>query len=553
MAHKMQTTNVTPLAVNLITASQLASLLQVLGALVADYMNNPKKPMAPELVPLTKTTLQWKDLPSLGSTIKTCVRGGDKLQALFDLGLELKDAIPVFRNNSSYSTAELTMLKALRAYLATDSESALNYIRKHAILFNSQVLAKLFVPDIPVADNNALRRTVQSLVGRDGTHLTLDESRMLKETNPKQYQKYVELRKTHNSSFKASLTNYVRHSGKKLVPYEEAYSAMRSQGFTHSMVPGFKGLIDDQGRWYTKDGDLIGGVPNLSTYTHVVMNPRTDPGAAWEFKAVKSDGGVAYGYTANFRRDQSESKYQAVAGLMTKLPNIRKKWMQHVRNFDIESKLSVCAVVLEVLYSYAARIGSAPGRGAGTLLVKNASQTQKGVNLAYIGKDSIPTKHIIRVTDSPEHKFLVAALLQLMADKTPGSWLYTYEVGGKLFRVSPADVNKAFRAFGAPAEVTVHKLRTCRGTTLFKQLCDKDSERRPPVTEKDAMKRYKEMTEQVGKLLNHKRGVGSTNEKVTGTTAATSYIDSSAQLALWERWGFRPPTVLEKLLRVGDE
>lgn len=539
--------------VHKITASKLASLLRVLGALVADYIENPKKPMAPALVPLTKTSLQWKDLPSLDKAIKTSIRGGDKLQALFNLGTELKDALPVFRSNNEYSTPELNMLKALRAYLSTDSESALSYIRKHATIFNSPVLAKIFAPPVPKSDGNALRQAVKTLVGRDGTHLTLDEARMLKETNPKQYEKYVALRKTHNLSFKASLTNFIRDSGQKLVPYESAYRAMRDLGFTHSMVPGFTGLIDDQGRWYTKDKELIGGVPNLATYTKVVMNPGTDPEAKWEFKAVKNDGSVAYGYTANFRREQSNAKYQKVADLMDKLPTIRKKWVQKIKNFDPESKLAVCAVILEVLYSYAARIGSAPGRGAGTLLVKNTSITQAGINLAYIGKDAIPTKHIIRIADSPEHKFLVAALRQLIGDKKPSMPLYTYEARGKLFKVLPTDVNKAFRLFGAPEGVSVHKLRTCRGTTLFHHLAEKDATRRLPKDEKEAMTRYKEMTEEVGKLLNHKRGVGSPSEKVTGTTAACSYIDSSAQLALWARWGFRPPVILEKLLRVGDE
>lgn len=535
-----------------LTASQLASLLRILGALVADYTQNPKKPMAPALVPLTKTSLEWKDLPSLGRAVSVSVRGGDKLQSLFNLGTELKNAIPVFRSNRTYTTPEINLLKALRAYLSTDSESSLAYIRKNAILFNDQALARAFAPPIPKIDNTELRKSVKSLVGRDGVNLTLDESKLLKETNPKQYEKYAALRKAHNAGFKASLTNYVRDSGAKLVPYQDAYQAMIDLGFAHSMVPGFTGLIDDQGRWYTEDKELIGGVPNLTTYTHVVMNNGKDPDAKWEFKAVKDNGEVAYAYTASFRKSQSDAKYQKVASLMTKLPSIRKKWMQHVKNFDISSKLCVCSVILEILYSYAARIGSAPGRGAGTLLVKNASLTQNGVNLAYLGKDSIPTKHIIRTNDSPEHKFLVSALTQLMADKKPSMPLYTFEIDGRLGRVLPADVNKAFKAFGA-AEVSVHKLRTFRATFLFQSLVDKDADRRPPKDEKDALKRYKEMTESVGKLLNHKRGVGSPGEKVTGTTAATSYIDTGAQLALWDRWGYRPPVALEKMLRVGDE
>ena len=57
------------------------------------------------------------------------------------------------------------------------------------------------------------------------------------------------------------------------------------------------------------------------------------------------------------------------------------------------------------------------------------------------------------------------------------------------------------------------------------------------------------MTEAVGKLLNHKRGVGGDNESVTGTTASLNYIDATLQIDLWDRWGFRPPVALEKLLK----
>lgn len=531
-----------------LTASQLANLLQILGALTADYINNPSKPMQPDLAKIVATRLEWKDLPGLGKAIQVSLRGGDKLSALYNLGAELRDALPAFKNNRDYSSSEIQMLRALRSYLSTDSESALNYIKKHAGVFKNPLLAKLFLPDVPKADNTGLRNTVRGLVGRDGTFLTVDESKMLKETNPKAYEKYLSLRKVHNQSFKASLATFVRDSGKSKVPYTDAYKAMLDLGFNHSMVPGFTGLVDDQGRWFTQNGLLIGGVPNLTTYDHVVMNPKGEDGSEWVFKAVKPDGTYAHYYTADFRRTQSVAKYKAVGILMKKIPTIRKVWLQRLREFDITNKESVCAVVLEILYTFAARIGSQPGRGVGTLLVKNSSETSQGINLAYIGKDSIPTKHIIKTTASKESAMVVKALEQLREGKNPSMPLFTYEKGGKLFLVKPADVNKAFRTFGAPAELSVHKLRTCRGTTLFQMLLDKEFARRPPATEKEALQRYKVMTEQIGKLLNHKRGVGSANEKVTGATAATSYIDADLQIALWDRWGFRPPAVLEKLM-----
>jgi hypothetical protein len=61
------------------------------------------------------------------------------------------------------------------------------------------------------------------------------------------------------------------------------------------------------------------------------------------------------------------------------------------------------------------------------------------------------------------------------------------------------------------------------------------------------------MTEKVGKLLNHRKNVGGSNEMVTGTTAALNYIDSSIQCDLFDRWGFRVPVALEKLLAKGED
>jgi len=535
-----------------LSASQLTNLLQILGALVADYISNPNGPMDASLRPYVRTVLDWKALPGLKPAIAACIKGGDKLEALVELGNELKAAMPGFKNNRAFTTPELTMLRALRVYLSTDSEPALNYIRKNASVFGSPELAAVFLPPIPKADNKALRRAVQSLVGRDGTHLTKTESDMLKETNPDQHGKYVQLRKAHNAEFKATVTTYVRQSGKDKVPYQALYKYIVGQGFTHSLVPGFTGLVDDQGNWYTDKGEKIGGVPNLQTYTHVVMNDGKDPEANWVFKAFKADGGYAYAYTANFRRDQSSAKYEHVAELMEKIPAIQAAWRKKIKAFNPADRQCVSAVILEILFTYAARIGSAPGRGAGTLLVKNASITQQGVNLAYIGKDSIPTKHIIRSADGPYSAMVVKALKGMIEGKKPSMWLYTtVSPNGKLTRVGPANVNGAFHAFGAPEGVSVHKLRTVRGTTLFHQLMEDDAKRRPPATEKEAMSRYNEMTAKVGKLLNHKRGVGTDHESVTGTTAAGSYIDGDIQCELWERWGFRPPVFLEKLLAGG--
>jgi hypothetical protein len=535
-----------------LTASQLVSLLRILGALIADYVNDGKKPMAESLRKFVSTPLEWKELPSLASAINTALKGGDKLSALYELGNELKASIPDFNKNEEYTSAELQLLRAIRSYLSTDSETALTYIRKNASLFNDHDLAAAFAPPPVKSDHSNLRRIVKTLVGRDGTHLTVPESQMIKETDPKRYDEYSTLRKAHNLDFKTSLMNYVRGLKQGRVSYEDAYKQMVAQGFTHSMVPGFKGLIDDQGRWYTTEGDLIFGVPNLTTYSHVVMNPEPSEEAPWIYKAFKEDGTAAYAYTVKFKQGQSQSKFEHVKDLTSIMTKVRSNWLHEVKNFDINRKESVAAIVLELLFIFAARIGSAPGRGVGTLIVKQASVTTQGINLAYLGKDSIPTKHILKTSD-PYQAHVILALRQLLADKKGNDYIFTYNSGTRKLRVSPSDVNKAFHEFGAPSSVSVHKIRTYKGTTLFQQEMDLDAQKRPPQSEKEALARYKEMCAKVGKLLNHKRGVGTDKETVTGVTAATSYIDSSLQIDLFHRWGFRPPKNLENLTRSGDE
>jgi hypothetical protein len=530
----------------MLTASRLADLLQILGALIADYMENPKAPMSRDLKPFVKNVLQWKSLPSLPAAVDTAIKGGDKLSALFELSADIKQAYSSYHQDKDFDTTELNMLKQIRSYLATDSDTALKYICKNAGVFNSPELAKIFLPAAVGSDHKALRRSVKTLVGRDGTFLTADEMALLKDTNAKGLADYQAQRKSHNADYASSLVQYVRSQNKSKVPYQAAFDTLTKQGFTHSMVPGFIGLIDDKGRWYTSKGEAIANIPNLVTYSHVVMNDGKDPDAQWSFKAYKHDGsGVAYGYTATFQALQRKAKSEHVKELALNIDKIRAKWLVKVKKFNIADPDSVAAVVLEILFSYAARIGTAPGRGAGTLLVKNASVTSTGINLAYLGKDSIPTKHIIKSAD-PIHKYLVKDLTELMSGKTKNDFLYTYDVKSRKLRVTPAMVNKAFHTFGAPSTVTVHKLRTFRGTALFLQLSEADESRRGPATQKDAIQRWKEMTEKVGKLLNHKRGVGTDNEKVTGVTAATSYIALEAQMDLFDRWGFRPPVALEK-------
>jgi len=93
--------------------------------------------------------------------------------------------------------------------------------------------------------------------------------------------------------------------------------------------------------------------------------------------------------------------------------------------------------------------------------------------------------------------------------------------------------------------VTVHKIRTFRGTHLFNELMEKTLEK-PPKDERKALEIFMKMGEQVGKLLNHVRTLSSGGTKVTGTTALVNYIDPAAQIHFFRTLGFRIPRFLER-------
>jgi hypothetical protein len=239
--------------------------------------------------------------------------------------------------------------------------------------------------------------------------------------------------------------------------------------------------------------------------------------------------------------------------LLPKLQSMQKKWFNLVKKFNPADLRCVAATVLEILYEFSARVGSVGNAAGGsstfgvsTLLVKHASVDSAGnIVLRYKGKDGVATMHRLMAND-PNQKFVCQVLLHLMEGKQHKDRLFTVlKPNGKFIPVTAAQVNMLFKSMGAPEGVTVHKIRTARGTALFNDLVSEVFEKKPPKDEKQAMDVFIKITEQVGKLLNHVRR-GQSGSKVTGTTARANYIDPSAQVSFFRQLGLRPPKYLEK-------
>jgi hypothetical protein len=216
--------------------------------------------------------------------------------------------------------------------------------------------------------------------------------------------------------------------------------------------------------------------------------------------------------------------------------------------------------MLEISLIYSARIGT-PGastdgkatQGLSTLQVKNVYvQSNKDVVLRYKGKDGINHQHRILAGD-PNLKYIAANIIALIAGKKPSDWLWTIpKKSGGFTRVGAGAVNKMFRALGAGNEVSVHKLRTLRGTVTFKKLMDMNEEKffnpKKPLTEKQANLNFDWLCKQVGSILGHIRTKDGVQE-ATGNTAKKSYIDPAVQVEYWKKCNMRPPSYLEAWMK----
>jgi len=539
----------------ILTASQLRTLLSVLYILVVDYKKNGERKAdresASQIRAAMNSARSWTTLlPGLPEAMKSAVSGTGKLQSLVNLGFEIKESFQKFRSDREFTGTELDTLSALGMYLRTDSESAMaKLIRLASVSENPWVVQELR----PKAINQKsvepeLKKLVKKMVGRAGTLLTLEESTLAKSTYPDEYKEYLALRRVFNQAWKNALTDFVRSSGLNKVPYQDLLSALDAANVTYSLSKGFTGLVDDQGRLYTKRGDAIAGVPSAANFPTVVMNPDY-PKTQWVFQSIRPNGEAGqYFYTEKFRQAQSQRKFAAVEKLTSKMPAIRRKWNSMVKSFDVNNAVNVAAVILELLYLFSARVGTQGNStfGIATLQVRHLKEMPNGIVITYKGKDGVPHKHVLNASDS-EHRPVIEALQELVAGKELKDRVFS--VGRK--PVNPNIANALFKQLSGMPDVTVHKIRTLRGTALLRQIMDREMpkikarQERSGMSEKQALDIFKGMAEKVGKLLNHVRR-GASGTKVTGMTAIQSYIDPSLSVAFFEELGIRPPRMLER-------
>lgn len=474
----------------------------------------------------------------------------------------------VLAPDRNISHGALDMVKAAATWMINNSDRAFAQLAKLAPKLEQPLLLEGLKASS--TDQKAFLRPLVKIVkfytGRpNDPNLTAEERIKLKESNPAVFKDFMRLRREYNLTWRNQLRNFVIDSGKPLVPYKDALANLDGLGMEHQLPEGFEGLVDQNGVLHTKAGKSIKGVPGYG-FT-IKMNPAYDPvkDDQYVFTTVNAEGKTSqHVYTEDYNKKAGQQKFQKVANLAEQVDTARQAWRQWLRKPDTSDPRVVASTILEILYQFSARIGTkgnaARGEstfGIATLLAKHVfPQGTNGVNLIYKGKDGVRQAHKIKAT-SPESKLLVKNILGAAEGKAPGDRLWTYNWNGRTRPMTAQLVNKWFRKCGA--SVTVHKLRHVRGTELFKALLEENKakifDRKTPMSQKEADSALKALATKVGALLGHVRGVGD-NQKVTGGTALSAYIDPMVVLDYYDRLKLRPPRNFvrwaEKEARSGD-
>lgn len=471
------------------------------------------------------------------------------------------------------------LINNFRSYLSTRKDLYRNALdRASADLAYPVWTGEIFsIDSVPNQEDiqDEMRSIVEEYNGDSSLFIkSPQEEKEMKEKSPELWDRYIRARKEFNHTWLQYVAAFVRESGQKLAPYSALLDEMEENGYESDLPIGFDGYIDAAARIYTKDKKMIEGRPRRA-YTPVVLMNK-DPSKKGQFKVMDWNGRVEDAvakktyYTKEHHQESAVGKFGAVKEFGSYAEHIRKRWLRELTGSDTgvnptkvfspADKEQVVALVIELVWQTAARIGNAENATAGektyglsTVLVSQTRFNQNSVSITYKGKDAVLTKHVIKAID-PLNKYIVEALrtLATSGDKTRSDHLFTYVTKqGKSRRVGDYLVNTELKNFyQVPSGFTIHNIRTYHGTKIFEDELDKTFKKYDKLDKKGAKQVIESLAMIVGKKLNHvRRGVE--GEEVTGATALANYIDPNAQAKFYEHYGVPLPAYLAKKLGVG--
>lgn len=522
---------------------------------IVELASGTKNNQARDFVASEALTDWFPTIPELAEATTSAISGNGT--DLSDLGEGLKRFIVGYKKEQKQNMTVLAGLIAFKAYFLTGDLKAWSSLE--SLSHNSSIptwVGKMFLHEVEPQRN--IKRTLESVVkqmtGLRQSTIPTEDAEKLKKKFPDLYAEYLTLRRGFNKNWKEALSQFVINSGKKRVDFQEVEDYFNTNEIETTWPTGFVGRIDGAGNIFTKkDEKIAGGLPTKSFFPAVRMNTSGD--GDWVFQAYGLDGQLTsrYSYTENYNKETVKHKFEVVDILTTKIDQIQAKWRVGLKKFDEHDPITVACLMLELLYTFSARIGSlgnaADGEetfGLGTLLRKHIRITDNSFVISYKGKDGVATRHALKATEVWS-KLIVKAMNILCEGKKPNEFLFTsIASNGTRKRVPSTFVNRLFKTYGA-GDATVHKLRTLRATRIFTEAAEELSKKGKKLTNpKDVMDAFKKIATECGKALNHIRTGTDGSTKVTPMTAIQSYIDVSAQIKFFQSYGVPLPGFLQK-------
>jgi Eukaryotic DNA topoisomerase I, catalytic core len=427
-------------------------------------------------------------------------------------------------------------------------------------------LEKSIIQGLPLLNdtllNNAWRKPVQSqesciseiqslvkkLNGKEKL-LTLTEIRLIRESKDKKklslYSSYLKAKQGATEVYKVALREVILDSSKPYLPVKQVIPILNRCGVT--VTPLFEALnplnIGSDNRLYTTTGKVIHVFPLLGAIVN--YNPLYDPikDDSWIFQYKQgddSDAKFSYAYTTDYKSISKTEKFDTLGPYLTSVPLKRDSWLKDLDSKNQRLKLLSC--ITEIIYSYAARIGSVGNSTAGeatyglsTLLKEHVTVTHDSITFDYRGKKNVRQVHVIN-RDSSVNSKIIDIISKHYSSIEDNSRLF--EVYGK--PVNGVDVNRYLKSKNCP---DAHKFRSIKATNLFNsEIATRTLKKDAKLV--DAEKLVKAVSLVVGEALGHKTGNG---EKVTGTTALKAYIDPTSVKKWFVTHNFRVPAWVGKI------
>lgn len=472
-----------------------------------------------------------------------------------DFAKALGRAMPRIKADvDNVNASQLTYLTKLRTYFNKDSAPAWRHLIQNVSKLGIPGFATHFVGHVeevsePVDTKSInvvkMKEMVKKMTGRsdDPIMAPLEVSQYM-EKFPKGVAIYRKLYAAFNRAFRIALKTYIRSQGKDKLPVHEVSKYMAAKGIDNTPT-GFKGYVDEDGKYYTVKGHLINGVVSGA----VKMNPSYDPAKdnTYVCKAVFTkgkQGRLQEWRTIHFNHNKALDRHEVVKETAGIIKGLRVKWGADLT--DGTPKIQSLAAMVETAYTTLARVGGVDNKdkdgnttyGLSTLLVKHLKIDKAGAHFDYAGKKGTAQPATLYPRD-PIMRKAIAVHTRLVRGKKPTDHVYTYN--GK--RLTAQSANAYMKTLGFPAGFTIHKFRHLAGTKMYLDIVKTSPFKKgDPKTSQSAVEKwYKEAMVPIGKALHHRTG-----EKVTGMTAIGAYISLEPQRDFFKRLGLREPTFLAR-------